>query len=323
MKKLLFISALGISAASSFGQFTLTSFDNGLGYNQNFDSVLPSGTTTAPAISALPNATSGLLNGTTSVTAVSGSVATAFAFPNNEWTYSWGNPTNSANNQMASINGGTLVGSTYTGTTNSTGGFKNYGISGDADRSLGTLASGTSVTGVTNLSMNMGLSLLNGTTTSTGTVALDYTLKTWRFGAANQADGYTLSYALFKGGSGYSASSLSNDANWKMGATYYQSNGGADTFANTPPSATQAGADAGVNGNLAANQRAIKARFELSRNGDLYEPGDLLVIRFSDLNNPGNDQGISIDNLQVVPEPASMAVLGLGIFGLARRRRNK
>jgi hypothetical protein len=38
-------------------------------------------------------------------------------------------------------------------------------------------------------------------------------------------------------------------------------------------------------------------------------------------NAAGRDYDIHWDNLQAVPEPASMAAIGLGIFGLARRRK--
>ena len=38
-------------------------------------------------------------------------------------------------------------------------------------------------------------------------------------------------------------------------------------------------------------------------------------------NTAGRDYDIHWDNLQAVPEPASMAAIGLGILGLARRRK--
>jgi hypothetical protein len=52
-----------------------------------------------------------------------------------------------------------------------------------------------------------------------------------------------------------------------------------------------------------------------------------LWLVWTDPNNPDNDHGLAIDNLQVtaVPEPASLAMLAFGAVGIgaALRRRKR
>ncbi|ODU51419.1 hypothetical protein ABT09_03900 [bacterium SCN 57-13] len=61
----------------------------------------------------------------------------------------------------------------------------------------------------------------------------------------------------------------------------------------------------------------------------VWTAGSSLWIKWTDLNDSGNDHALAIDDVTFtsranpVPEPASMAALGLGALGLIRRRRNK
>ena len=57
--------------------------------------------------------------------------------------------------------------------------------------------------------------------------------------------------------------------------------------------------------------------------GFVWQPGELLVLRWSDPNHAGNDHGLSIDNLSfsAVPGPGAGTLLGAGLILSARRRR--
>ena len=69
------------------------------------------------------------------------------------------------------------------------------------------------------------------------------------------------------------------------------------------------------------------------RGGELttnWAAGDTLWVRWVEKNDAGNDHGLAIDNLSIqtvsaVPEPGTYAMLlaGLGVVGIAARRRVK
>lgn len=55
------------------------------------------------------------------------------------------------------------------------------------------------------------------------------------------------------------------------------------------------------------------------------DPGSTIWIRWTDIDHTGNDHGLAIDDFSAtfttVPEPATMAILGLGLLALRRRKR--
>lgn len=77
-----------------------------------------------------------------------------------------------------------------------------------------------------------------------------------------------------------------------------------------------------LNGDDPANQTAVSG----SISGITWNPGQFLILRWSDLNITGNDNTLAIDNLSVspvsVPEPATASLLGLGLL-LPLSRRNR
>ncbi|MBM4154418.1 MAG: PEP-CTERM sorting domain-containing protein [Lentisphaerae bacterium] len=88
--------------------------------------------------------------------------------------------------------------------------------------------------------------------------------------------------------------------------------------------AANTGSGTALDGNAAANRIA----------GVSFAPtvtwnnGSSLWIRFRELNDTGNDHGLSVDNFQltVVPEPATVGLLagpGLGILVACMRRRRE
>lgn len=123
--------------------------------------------------------------------------------------------------------------------------------------------------------------------------------------------------------------------NWDGGAVYISVNGGAFTY--VPNSSFTAN---GYNGTVASWAQGSElggleawigssggAFVTSSANLGSFTAGDSLMVRFRaafDENTTGGSPDWAIDNVNVtniVPEPASMTMLGLGALLLARRRR--
>ncbi len=75
----------------------------------------------------------------------------------------------------------------------------------------------------------------------------------------------------------------------------------------------------GMNGNLPQN----RIRLTDTITGLNWAPGTDLWLRWSKANDPQNDHGYATDDFQLsaVPEPATIACLGLALLGLVLRRR--
>lgn len=206
--------------------------------------------------------------------------------------------------------------------TQTTGQFYSNGLAAAGDRALGSV--GSNATG----SLSYGARFKNQTGTSTGLFVVQFDLEEWR--AANTtAQGLGLSYKLVKGGGGFVQSEFNLGTGFVTTGIKTQTTTTDDAAlinlsaesTNTTifgPIASNVGA---LNGNLVANSVRVRTVIQLFANGELFEPGDEIVFRWNDLNDTGNDSALSIDNVEAVPEPASMMAIGLGIAGLAARRR--
>lgn len=277
----------GTAAAQSVN---ITDFLASGGYQQNFDGLTTATTASLSGSSGLFGATGANLPG---------------------WGYS---VSTSASPTVVAENGST-----------NNGGLKSYGTGTSTERALGSLNRPND--GYTTNTFGLGLT---NQVSATGLAVMHVALEQWRFGSSgNTLDGFGVSYALFKaGGPTYSAADLSNDSLFKTSVSYQTTTDdyatvGAMTNSSFLPTPVNTGGNGALDGNAATNRTVFRLHFNLYAEGLNWEVGDTLVMRFKDSDITGNDNGIGLDNIKVVPEPASLAVLGLGIFGLARRRRNK
>jgi predicted extracellular nuclease len=165
-----------------------------------------------------------------------------------------------------------LVG-TGSGTT---GGFYSFGSSAATDRALGGLGS-NSYYGASGVGKGyIGLILQNQTGANINALSIAYTGEEWRNGGNATVQSLTFSYVI----------SASVPALTISGTAF-----SALDFA-SPIHTTTAGA---LDGNAAANRTALSANVT----GIIIPDGYYVMLRWTDLNDGGNDHGLAIDDLSV------------------------
>lgn len=194
------------------------------------------------------------------------------------------------------------------GSTN-TGAFWSYGAASTPERALGSLAANTLANAspaTTNNSMYLGARFTNNTGVTLDNFTLSYVGEQWRDGGSATPNAQALTFE------------------WKVAAANLQDAGfiAAAALDFTSPTFVNAGGGAAADGNTAANQATIGP---VAVGGLNWLPGQDLWIRWSDLNNAGNDHALAIDDLRfsadVVPEPAGFGMALLAGAGLLIRRR--
>jgi predicted extracellular nuclease len=179
--------------------------------------------------------------------------------------------------------------------TSTTGGVYSFGATATPERALGSLGSG-------GVASRFGVTLVNNTGATVTQFTLSYTGEQWRRGSA-AANTLTFAYAL-------GATDLNTGAFTAVPALNF-----------TAPNTT--GSGVAIDGNAAGNRTAISAVVT----GVAWEPGQTLVLRWSDVDDSGSDDGIAIDDLTfstaasllpavAVTTPANGAVNVLGSSGL-------
>jgi hypothetical protein len=193
-----------------------------------------------------------------------------------------------------------------------TGAFWSYGPTGSTDRALSSLASNATVPTVGE-QQYLGLRYTNATASTTYTsVTIGYRGEQWRDGgaAAPNPQSLTFEYKLTASGAGPQLQ-----------------DGGFTPFPLlnfTSPVFTNLTSGAAVDGNssLPGGGLVIVGPQTITLT---WLPGTDLWLRWTDINNSGNDHGLGIDNVEfsatpqaIVPEPASLAVWGcLVVLGMA------
>lgn len=190
-----------------------------------------------------------------------------------------------------------------------TGTFYSFGSDGSTDRALGMTSSNTMAAGgaTDNGESYYGVRITN----NTGYLLTDFRLKfigeQWRDGGAATPVAQSIAF-------GYKVTS---------GAALLQDTGftsvGAGTF--TTPVFANTGGGAAVDGN-GPGKGAVQS---VNVSGLNWLPGQDLWLRWTDLNDGGNDHGLSIDDLtfQAVPEPGTFVLAGIASLGMLATRRRR
>jgi hypothetical protein len=183
--------------------------------------------------------------------------------------------------------------------TSGTGDTYLYGSTGSNERAFGSFASGS-------LTSQYGLQLINNSGVTINSFTITYDGEQWKDGGSGTAvfNTLTFSYAI-------NATSLTS-------GTYIN-----DTALNFTALVNNNTADAATDGNNASFRTA---GITDTITGITLGVGDSLWLRWTDINDPGNDDGLAIDNFSftatAVPEPSTMALAGLGLAAILGFRRS-
>lgn len=169
--------------------------------------------------------------------------------------------------QLLQISGSQSNTNFLAGTGSGTGsGIYSFGLSGNNNRALGTLASGTGV-------YAFGVVLENLTGTILNKIQIRYKATQWRKGGSGNTNHWQFSYQL-KQASSIETENLikKNEANL---VSIHHSIGSAT-----------------LNGHLSTNQYTIA----ITMNDIVWKPGEKLILRWDDQDETGSDDGMAIDD---------------------------
>ncbi len=147
------------------------------------------------------------------------------------------------------------------------------GATGTNERGLGAFASGS-------LTSRFGLALVNNSTQTFSSFTLSYTGEQWRDGRSTGSVTNTLTFDYSVGATSLTTGTYTSEPSLNFVAPV----GGANP---------QAGIDIPLDGNAPENRSAVSATV----NGIGWGPGQTLWLRWSDINDAGNDDVLGIDNL--------------------------
>ncbi len=156
--------------------------------------------------------------------------------------------------------------------TSTSGSVYSYGTGTASDRALGSLSAGA-------VASAFGAVIQNTSAQVYTSVTISYTGEQWRIGGGI-VNSLAFQYAV--GGTNLTTGTFTAESNLNFNAPE-----------NTvgPPVQTL---NSAVNGNLAINQATVTYTLQLNQN---WNPGQTLVIRWNDIDDTGNDDGIAIDGM--------------------------
>jgi len=170
-------------------------------------------------------------------------------------------------------------------------GAYSYGTTGSGERALGSIS-------LMGALIRYGLQMNNASGSTLGSLAVSYRGEQWRSGSA-LTDVLLFEYST-------NATSLMSGTWTPVSALDFNSPTNTGTFA--------------LNGNLAVNQAVMSSTIT----GLNWLNGSDMWIRWTHVGNASR-HGMAIDDVVLqtnpVPEPSTMAALGVAFIGLARRRR--
>lgn len=174
---------------------------------------------------------------------------------------------------------------TGTGTTynagnggSNAGGLYSFGATGDADRSIGSVGSANATAG----NFAHGVLFQNNSTTTLSNFLVSYNMEQWRNGGSINIHSLTFYYKISS--SIITALTPSNNAGW------------------TPVSALDAASPiatttaAALDGNLPMNQIVLSS---ILLPGVTVAPGEYIMLKWEDPDQPSGDHGLSIDDVSV------------------------
>ena len=180
-----------------------------------------------------------------------------------------------------------VVYNTGTGSSNA-GALYSFGAAAASDRALGGIASGTTTT------FFWGVRLRNTTGSQITSLAISYTGEQWRDAGAATPVAHVMAFDYL-----VSATPITD-----ISAGVYTT---ATVLDFTSPTFTNTGAGVALDGNVVPNRTAISSTINVTLN-----PGDEIMLRWTDINNAGNDHGLSVDDFSVTPAGASSSTASLG-----------
>lgn len=188
-----------------------------------------------------------------------------------------------------------------------TGAFWSFGSTGSSERALGDVGSTTIADnpGSGPVDIYIGLRLRNDTGVTLERFTLSYNGEQWRDGGTSTTG----------------SPPQPMDFAWSATATAI-TDAGFTTEASLGYVSPVFGGLTGVavDGNVAGRVNGITATV----GGFAWAPGTDLWLRWDDVQNPGNDHGLAIDDVvfsATIPEPSPFGLLALGVTALLARRR--
>jgi hypothetical protein len=189
--------------------------------------------------------------------------------------------------------------------TGNTGSLYSFGVAGTnpvTDRALGSIASGNTGT------VLYSLQLFNSSNITFTDITVSFWSEQWRNGGSTTPNINEFAYLVTNDSTGAPLTA----------AGYTDVN---ELFFAAP---INGGSPGPLDGNLPVNRIFLSHSFSIGT----WAPGQFLWLRWSDPNEPGNDNGMAIDEVifTVVPEPTVIASLGaslLGLWGVRRWRRQQ